>query len=239
MLKNSLIYPMLWNRVIYANKNEPRFIYLNKPKCGCQTIHKILTLTENFYHNKNYIHTNNMRHLLKSPFHHDINKMEHKHFIFTIVRNPYMRIFSCYRDKFFSKNEMKCITKIKKSIPDWSFESFLNYINNRTVKERNPHWLNQSILHPVQIDCNYVGSIENFDKSMEYIINKIYGNELNYVDFDDKVIKNTKSHKFSHEGYFTKTTIKLIQKIYQDDFEMFGYSKDINKMFDPPKIYQL
>jgi hypothetical protein len=53
MLKTDKFNYALWRRCIYANKNLPRFIYLNKPKCGCQSIRRTMTKTEILYHNKN------------------------------------------------------------------------------------------------------------------------------------------------------------------------------------------
>jgi hypothetical protein len=170
-------------------------------------------------------------------FHCNIDKIQkYKNcFIFTIVRNPYMRIFSCYRDKFFSKDKLNNVIKIEKEIKDPTFLDFLKYIDNQDPEKRDPHWQPQSVLHLSNIiDCDYVGYIEDFDNSMNHIINTIYKNKINFHDIKDNIPKNSRQARFDHKGYFTDEVIELIQKIYKKDFKMFGYSTDITKKFEKP-----
>ncbi len=148
------------------------------------------------------------------------------YFKFAFVRNPFTRLISAY--EFLQSGgggpyDEKIVSMIK---PYKCFENFVTqYLNPTTIKTgryfRPQHYFVCDSNNKMMI--NYVGRFEELEKDYEFIRTKIgTGEPL-------KKLNVTKNKKFSLEEYYSNS--KIIQKvisIYNKDFELFGYSKEIS-----------
>jgi len=129
-------------------------------------------------------------------------------FLFSVVRNPYTRTYSCFHQ--FNKTNKTNI----------SFVEYLKNIKNNNISEKTP------LLHLPQ--SYYV-----IDEENNIALNKIYRFEnLKQLesDFGWKLkFDNVGNYMIDlYNKDYTDEAIELTQKLYDSDFLRFGYSKNFN-----------
>ncbi len=139
-------------------------------------------------------------------------------FVFSIVRNPYDRIFSCYRHFNFRN---------KKNI---SFTQYLEICSKRDISTTQGDinfWKTPMIFFPQSLflyDLNgrlkkdNIYKFENLSKlerKLSKILKKrIYFPRLNFQSSSD------------YQKYYTYKNIETVKELYSIDFENFGYPTD-------------
>jgi len=189
-----------------------KVIFIHIPKCaGTQIQNEIFT------QNKHYkIRLHSSINLIKEQFKNEYNT----YFKFTIVRNPYDRFISAF---FYLKNNGpfdKYKLHLKDKITNNDIYSFTRelYINKEL----------QDIIHFIpmyQFICDNQNNIivdkivyfENMNDDINNIFKK-YNITSNFI------ITNTSKHKHYSE-ILTPELIKIINDIYDKDFEIFNYIK--------------
>jgi len=133
------------------------------------------------------------------------------YFTFAFVRNPWDRIVSCYHHKIVNKAAPHF-----KDCYDKDFGFFVEYIGKLDVKKENLHIRPQASVIPVD-QCDFIGKLENFSEDFKYVCQTI-GVELVELPY---------AHKVEHahySTYYTPRTRKIIERLYNEDIEIFGYS---------------
>ncbi len=150
------------------------------------------------------------------------------YFKFSFVRNPFTRLISVY--EFLQSGgggplDEKIVSIIQ---PYKCFKDFvMQYLNQKTIKThryfRPQYYFICDSNNKLMI--NFWGRFEELEKDYEFIRTKIgTGEPL-------KKLNVTKSKKLSQEEYYSNS--KIIQKVislYNKDFELFGYSKEISAL---------
>jgi len=149
-----------------------------------------------------------------------------KYFKFAFVRNPFTRLISAYdflKDGGGGPLDVDNIEVVK---PYKSLEDFvMNYLTPSTAKAnryfRPQHYFICDSDDKIMTD--YLGRFETLEKDYEYIRNKIgTGEPL-------KKLNITKSKRLPVEHYYTsKEMIQKVISIYEKDFELLGYSKELS-----------
>lgn len=136
------------------------------------------------------------------------NKINDSIFSFAVVRNPYTRTYSCFKQ--YNKTN---ITNI-------SFMEYLTNTKNGKISEETP------LLHLPQY--KYV-----VDDSYNIAVTKIYKFE-NLKEWEDDfksrlVFDNVGEYDLeSYNKDYTEEAMKIVQELYDEDFDIFGYSKEFN-----------
>jgi hypothetical protein len=148
------------------------------------------------------------------------------YFKFTFVRNPYTRLVSAY--EFLKAGGAGPVdAKNAQAVQPYSnLEDFvITYLTPSTAKvNRYFRPQNQFICDSDnRILVNYLGRFETIEEDYDYIRNKIgTGEPLQKLNV-------TKSKKDSMEHYYTSNDmIQKVISIYEKDFELLGYSKDLS-----------
>lgn len=180
-----------------------RLLFVHIPKTAGSSISKIL-------------YDNNLDNWNRAwPRHHDpysylkeVNSIDEKVFSFSVVRNPYTRTYSCYKQ----------YNKTNKT--DTSFAKYLDNILNNIISLETPllHY-SQSfyIVKDKKVQVNKVYKFENL-KELE-------------SDFSWK-LGNYNVGNYSLELYlndYTDEAIEIVKNLYETDFDLFGYSKNFNQ----------
>lgn len=195
--------------MIIDQKNK--FIFIHIPKSGGTSIHKLL---EN--NNESTISlwglTGNKDNAHLTIFDvysmYDISK---SYFSFAVVRNPYNRIYSAYKQPYCQLH------------PNLTFNDFIdNYVKKLNVNNLDPSlvhiWpMHKFIISDNKLLINYVIRFEHLTKDFEFIKQK-YGIKKPL----DHLNKNN-DHCESYLNKYTPEQISVINKIYADDFEWFNY----------------
>ncbi len=152
-------------------------------------------------------------------------------YTFSFVRNPYSRILSCYLDKFVNPNlhisKKFCATYGLQNKSEITFLDFLENIVDTDPFNDGQHWRPQYInvlLGAIRID--FLGNIEHFIDDLGHVFCKLGIEEPSMSDST----KNSAADHNKVAQYYTDKEIELVKHKYEQDFELFGYSQDINNL---------
>ena len=204
------------------SKNYPDAIFIWIPKAAGTTIYEFLGKPPKFKSATDLLFKNPNKGLITAT-HLDYAKAVRKGYIdskffekaykFAFVRNPYERAISLYeyhRKMGFINDKL-------------TFEAFLSWLYYNPPEEIglkiryglslcNPQsrWLNN-----IQLD--FLGRVENFEADIKKVAADS-GIQINRTG-----IKN-QSERADFWTYYNQTTIALVNAIYKEDFENFGYT---------------
>ena len=152
--------------------------------------------------------------------------------IFTVVRNPYVRILSAYLDQlkpgslvrkwFFGRFSIKNLENV-------SFLDFLTCIACEHPRRLDAHFAPQYVValaHHVNFD--FVGSVEQMGDVAAYL-GKYH---LPFITYREHA---TKAGSLLEEHYCERSEA-LVTEIYAEDFRMFGYPLGLDHAFEPPRL---
>jgi hypothetical protein len=213
-----------------------RFIYVANPKAACSTMRKFLQYVEldgNMDKLPTQVHDKQTSPLL-SP---DQMKSSvpqlfsgDEFFRFSIVRNPYTRALSAYRDKIVSnsweRQRLLPTLGLPADSPPISFLEFLRRVKARPDFQRDIHWATQKfLLQPRRVCYHFIGRFENFNVALQAIAQRIGGPcETNLEAFRiDHHATGALAKLREHLGAAERD---LIIDIFEDDFYTFRYSFD-------------
>lgn len=161
----------------------------------------------------------------------DLNAPKFKEFFkFSIVRNPFDRYASFYRDKLGRDqdhyhyriwNQPMCSLLGKDKVTLLESLKFVNMIPN---SHSDPHFLSQEskLLNGDGTSLvDYVGKIENLDDVLQHI-----AEQAKIPSIDIPLYNQTKPLKKDFMDFYKSSpeSIKLIEKRYQTDFKVFNYN---------------
>ncbi|OOX89578.1 hypothetical protein BOQ00_03440 [Campylobacter coli] len=162
----------------------------------------------------------------------DYNINIDQYFKFAFVRNPYVRILSCYLDKIKRNtpytDRYYNILKIKRD-PSKGYIEFIDFLNELYDGKLflDQHWAPQSYYLPKDLGLDYIGKVENLNEELDYVLNVI-------LKINDSIITDRPHMTNSNEQlkqYIGKKEQELIYEMYYDDFVLFGYSEDFNDLY--------
>jgi hypothetical protein len=135
-----------------------------------------------------------------------------EYFKFTIVRNPWHRLHSWYRnvmrDSIHQKNY-----RIPANI---SFEKFVIANAGKGYLRPQTYWLKN---FDGNVNLDYVGKFEALDETFLYVANKL---DITRQQLPHKL--QTKNIDFTND--FTINAVNFISDYYAEEIEMFDYSFD-------------
>ena len=123
-------------------------------------------------------------------------------FKFAIVRNPYDRLVSYYH---FHKSPQYRYPARANSLP---FDQWVMKGLDSNMKKNQTWYLDE--------DVDYIGRFENLEKDWELICKEIGITHYKLPKF------NVSEHN-EWKSYYTDNSEKLVNEIFQDDFEVFNY----------------
>lgn len=197
---------------------QKKFLCVMVPKCGSRTI--LLGL---------------QRASEKDGFDLNIKEKDIKEFTtgyegvyrFAIVRDPWSRTYSCYKQKIENSSPIKQalhFTGRPGLRPDMSFEDFVYWLCSEPGADRfaDRHWASQNLILGIDlgITYNFIGKIENMDIDMQKISESI---GLPDNSFNERR-NTTLSNKSEYLSHYTQEMVDLIAKRYEDDIREFGYT---------------
>jgi hypothetical protein len=155
-----------------------------------------------------------------------------KYFLFTFVRNPYARVLSAYLDKIAILEKQKFDAKrqvvmtFSDSGRDLTFKAFVRYLENGGLYQ-DPHWAPQTAMLPFGVKLlHFVGRVENLDKDLETIVNRLFGKGVYKGPTTREAGRTNSTDKLTQ--FYDKILADRVYALYQADFESFSYPKDIS-----------
>lgn len=158
-----------------------------------------------------------------------------KFFVFTFVRNPFSRIYSIYN---FSKKWPKLPEKYKNIFSN--FDTFEDFIMSDILANEPGYdniflpqvfWITDPPnFRNVNNILDYIGKVENLKSDLINILQIIDQNKL-IRDLDELPHLN-KSNNFDISIYENPKVVDKVRKLYKIDFEIFGYSMDVDNLIN-------
>lgn len=160
--------------------------------------------------------------------------------VFTIVRHPFERLVSAYRDKFeLAKKYAYVYSHYANKILNLSsplqvakhrrptFSEFVNYLLKVPVSQFNDHWVPYWLhCHVCEMEYDIIGKMETITEDMEFIAKQ---SGLAAANISLPWANRKSSGDKVSLDYFKALSLSQVEKlyiIYKPDFEMFGYSAD-------------
>ncbi|WP_298637065.1 sulfotransferase family protein [uncultured Umboniibacter sp.] len=219
---------MKLQNIFYARHRD--LIFLSNPKCGCTTIKNSLSISD--IPEGEDIHSSANAAGLTFPPHLDVP-------IFAVTRNPYSRILSCFLDKFNFQGDAGGERK-KRYFNQLGFDapqkiSFLTFLQRvrelPTLETANAHYRPQVFnLYKDDIQPQFIGRLEEMGEVASFL-------SKHRVELKTRRHHATGSSE-TYKDLISKEEASIIQDIYQDDFDTFGYSTDLLSDFVPPASYR-
>lgn len=168
---------------------------------------------------------------------------------FAIVRNPYKRIFSAWQSKLLLQEPLQSSPYLKsdffhirtsttESIA-YAFEAFLEHLaSEETPSFWDPHWTPQvDLLCPDIIPYTLISQLEDtgeLERVLQHSVGESFINPFSIGNANESLIP------FSAQ-FFTSRTIQLIEELYHNDFERFGYKKELppSKTVQSPESFKV
>lgn len=235
-LRTYFDYPR--GRVNYLTHISPRHscVFVEVPKAGCSVVKRVLQYAEVDGHGidpEASVHDRSISPLaapLTGGF--DPNTIygdPTPYFRFSFVRNPYARALSCYLEKIAGHQWLRDMRLPRLGFAadeDVSFVAFLTRVAEQEPAEMDIHWAPQHFLlslHKVQYD--FLGRFECFHADLERLITNLA------LDVPHDLIHRRTSHATDAQqrlhDYYDVEALRLVRRIYRDDFECLGYGRDL------------
>lgn len=141
---------------------------------------------------------------------------------FAVVRNPFDHAVSHYEymKQFRIKSTAEKVGKM-------SFQEYLEnrvkapFLNN-TIFARMPDQSYYLVDKFGKIAVKRIIKFENLNSELEQL-----GRDLALPSFELRHVNKTKASKKPLQDYYSDVTVDLVKKIYNRDFDLIGYSRDI------------
>lgn len=168
---------------------------------------------------------------------------------FIIVRDPFERLLSAYRDKLESHKQsyyksLRCkihgnfsYKKSGKSDCNPSFPEFVDYLVDENLKGNHPneHWAPYNkFCSPCQVQFDYILHFETLAQDEAFLINAVDG--LSSVLTPFKLHSSNTNYEKVTQSYFRLLTREQLEKlyhIYEKDFKIFNYNADKYFLYIP------
>lgn len=154
-------------------------------------------------------------------------------YLFSFVRNPLARLYSCYRDKVVNAEKRhKLCTLSPYGINFWmSFDDFVFRIAEIPDNKANDHFrsLHTFLTYQGNSFVDYVGKLENFSKDWQPLQAE-FG--LNFPQTDQTSRRVSGPALPLDKLPYTRKSAEAAARRYARDIELYDYSDDIDRLLD-------
>jgi sulfotransferase famil protein len=192
------------------------FIYIGNPKVATRSV---LQLLNEKCKDDLVIHHDTMSSLYK------IDASYENLYQFTLVRNPWARAYSCWKDKISTEKKFSdafILSKYKGLYPDMSFSEFVYWLNSEPGSDEyaDRHWLSKTELlaNKREKPIDLIGKIEEIEAFQQKLLEDT---GLQYGSL--KRLNNTSEGFYGYRKYYTDELRNLIAQRYKADIEAFNY----------------
>lgn len=200
-----------------------QLIYFELPKNACTSMKTQLAEVLNLPKRPDfpwYIHRDN-NYTFPAATQKEVLTKYQDYLRFAIIRNPWERLVSCYKDKIFYKDEdntyfIRTNPQFSKGMP---FDEFVDLVATIPDHLADFHFCSQlNLLTDFQGDflCNYLAELETLNFHFEKIKAKTG------IPFEIAPHLN-KTKKSSYVDYYNPDLVEKVRQRYRHDIEFFGY----------------
>tara|TARA_A100001391_G_scaffold49606_2_gene29970 strand:+ start:6985 stop:7632 length:648 start_codon:yes stop_codon:yes gene_type:complete len=210
--------------------HKHKFIFLHIPKCAGTSIGEKLNS-----------HFDELWTYSGFKIHHDdlTEDILKEYFVFTIVRNPWDRLYSQYKFRPWLncepfENTVYNLEEKFEAAYNKSVRNIPEHINPKLDTAYNrANWYDEFVHVPSQVEflngkyndnmkkisyIDYIGRFEDLDNSWKYICNKLN------IEYSELPHKNKSEYKeLDYRKAYTSETKEFVAKKYSEDIKLFNY----------------
>lgn len=218
---------------------DPKIAYIPVPKVASSSIRKLFMekqigkelMPDN---SESYLRT---RKGLKRSIRHsrhpsNFSDLQQDYFLFSFVRNPLTRLFSCYQDKIIEseKTDKKCKFQAYGIGFGISFNDFVCAVSDIPDSVAEQHFRSASafITHSGELLVNYVGKLEQFSDDWHILATRF---NLPLPPTTHRVSSNRVAMK---DIPISSDCMKRLIKRYAQDVDLFGYRQTLETLSTRP-----
>nr|XP_033804132.1 carbohydrate sulfotransferase 10 isoform X2 [Geotrypetes seraphini]XP_033804133.1 carbohydrate sulfotransferase 10 isoform X2 [Geotrypetes seraphini]XP_033804134.1 carbohydrate sulfotransferase 10 isoform X2 [Geotrypetes seraphini] len=251
-LSHTALSKFVLDRIFVSNKHK--ILFCQTPKVGNTQWKKVLMVLNGAFSSidqipENVVHDPERNGLprLSSFSESEIQKRLNTYFKFFIVRDPFERLISAFKDKFvhnprfepWYKHEIApvIIKKYRKNRTETKglqFEDFVRYLGDPSHRwldlqfgDHIIHWVTYvELCAPCEINYNVIGHHETLEDDAAYILKEAGIDHLVSYPFIPPGITSYNKTKVEH--YFSSIAKRDIRSLYarfEGDFKLFGYQE--------------
>ena len=135
-------------------------------------------------------------------------------YVFTFVRNLYDRLVSCWKNRIMEIKKMETNPELL----GLNFYDFVNKVCKIPDEIADEHFRSQ-YWFVKDINVDFIGSIENIENDW-YQLSKI-------LNLNKNLVHHKKSSRKNYKYYYNNDLYKKVYQRYINDFEKFGYKKEL------------
>lgn len=252
-LSHSAISKFVLDRIFVSDRHK--ILFCQTPKVGNTQWKKVLIVLNGAFSSiedipENVVHDHDKNGLprLSSYSMADVQERLNSYFKFLIVRDPFERLISAFKDKFVHNPRFEpwykhniapvIIRKYRKDRTETrgglQFQDFVRYLGDSNHKfldlqfgDHIIHWVTYvELCAPCEISYNVIGHHETLEEDAPYILREAGIDKL--VSYPTIPPGITKYNQSKVEYYFSKVTKRDIKRLYDrfaGDFKLFGYKE--------------
>uniref|UniRef100_A0A3P9L4T0 Carbohydrate sulfotransferase n=1 Tax=Oryzias latipes TaxID=8090 RepID=A0A3P9L4T0_ORYLA len=246
------------DRIFVCDKHK--LLFCQTPKVGNTQWKKVFivlngafTTVEEIPENLVHDHEKNGLPRLSSFTPHEITLRLNTYFKFFIVRDPFERLISAFKDKFVKNPRFEpwykhdiapaIIRKYRRSHRDSDseragsglhFEDFVRYLGDAEGRRRLDQKFGESVIHwatyaelcaPCEIKYDVVGHHETLERDAQHILRAAgIGGLVSYPAIPPGITRYNRSKVEHYFSGISQRDVRRLYARYQGDFHMFGYS---------------
>lgn len=199
-----------------------RFLIAPVPKVGTKTLKVMLQRLQPDGEDGTDIR------FVNAPLHRCVADLEPGYRIFSLVRNPWSRVLSCYRNKILSSRlgDLAIRSRYRGLEPTMSFADFVRWLERDEGRDdiADRHWISQTRLltdpETGRLLCTTIGKFETFKSDVEAFLNEVGLGDLELLHINQTA--STDDIK-SYRSAYDVDTRDIVARRYRSDIETFGY----------------
>ena len=250
---------MRFNVLHHLVVNEKhKVLYCFIPKIACSNMKRIFLVLAGLYPNIKKVnisncHTEILR--LRGFKKNQIKNMLNDYYKFMLVRDPFERLVSAYRNKWLGKENVQLHATLGKAIvrryrfndsedidprgDDVRFTEYIRYIIDTPSENLNEHWMPYNDLcRPCEVNYDFIGSIDTVSRDVTHVMRQINVDETKYYlkpAGEGSLIRTKESTAKYLKELPEKVFNDLVNK-FRLDHELFGYAipdyNDLHTRYD-------
>lgn len=165
---------------------------------------------------------------VNAPLDRCLADLEPGYAVFSMVRNPWSRALSCYRNKIRSSRlgDLAIRSRYAGLAPGMSFADFIHWLDGDEGRDdiADRHWISQCRLltdpRTKRMLCTRIGKFENFKADVEAFLDDVGLGDLKILHINQTTdSEDPRSYRSAYDA----ETREIIARRYRADIEIFGY----------------
>ncbi len=163
------------------------------------------------------------------PLHACLDDLGAGYTVFSVVRNPWSRTLSCYRNKVLSSRlgDLAICSRYTALSPTMTFPEFVRWLDSEDGRDdvADRHWISQTRLlcDPAtdQLLCTRIGKFERFATEIEAFLEEVGLGHLNLIHINRTGVSDD---PYGYRSAYDAESRDIIARRYRHDIETFDYS---------------